>query len=247
VDKYETIFSLPGTTVNVVTPTPEDDPGQQNNDYQMEATLDVERVIGTAPGAQPDLVVSSEASGGLITAISYNVQVLVDPIMTLSYISCEVNTGHAMTNFFASLFSQGAAEGISTLVSAGDSDAGGCDPHNMAPPAIQSPSVNAYCSSGFVTCVGGTEFNDTANPHLYWANTNTATQGSALSYIPEGVWNEPTASSGTTIIDAGGGGVSLYNQTRVSNRHGGTRRRISGHAGHQLLRVHPRRLCDLLR
>ena len=60
-----------------VIPTSGADPERQNNAYQSEATLDVERVIGTAPGAEPDLVVSSEATGGLITAISYNVQVLL--------------------------------------------------------------------------------------------------------------------------------------------------------------------------
>src|ERR1700733_2402965 len=210
ISTYETIFRLPAKAVNVVIPTNGADPGQQNNDYQDEATLDVERVIGTAPGAQPDLVVSSEATGGLITAISYNVQVLLDPIMTLSYIACEGNAGQAMTNFYASLFSQGAAEGISTFVSAGDSGAAGCDSHNVAPPPTQSLSINGYCSSGFVTCVGGTEFNDTANPHAYWANSNNSNLGSALGYIPEGVWNDPTTSSGTTIVNAGGGGASIY-------------------------------------
>ena len=210
ISTYETIFGLPAKAANAVIPTSGADPGRQNNAYQSEATLDVERVIGTAPGAEPDLVVSSEATGGLITAISYNVQVLLDPIMTLSYLSCEANAGQAMTNFYASLFSQGAAEGISTFVSAGDSGAAGCDPHNVAPPATQSLGVNAYCSSGFVTCVGGTEFNDAANPHAYWANTNNGNLGSALGYIPEGVWNDPTTSGGTTVIDAGGGGESLY-------------------------------------
>jgi hypothetical protein len=210
ISTYESIFGLPVKAANVVIPTNGADPGQQNNDYQSEATLDVERVIGTAPGAQPDLVVSSEATGGNLTAISYNVQVLLDPIMTLSYISCEANVGKAITDFYVSLFSQGAAEGISAFVSAGDSGAAGCDAHNVAPPATQSLGVNAYCSSGFVTCVGGTELNDTANPHAYWANTNNGNLGSALGYIPEGVWNDPTTSSGTTIIDAGGGGESLY-------------------------------------
>lgn len=210
ISTFETMFSLPATAVNVVIPSNGVDPGQQNNDYQSEATLDVERVIGTAPGAQPDLVVSSESSGGLITAMSYNVQVLLDPIMTLSYINCELNAGQAMTNFYANLFSQGAAEGISTFVSAGDSGAAGCEPHNVAPAATQLLSINAYCSSGFVTCVGGTEFSDSANPHTYWANINGAGMGSALGYIPEGVWNDPTSSSGSTQIDAGGGGQSIY-------------------------------------
>jgi subtilase family serine protease len=214
ISTYETIFNLPSNPANVVIPTTGGDPGQDTS-FQNEATLDVERVVGTAPGAQADLVVSSSsdapgASGGLITAISYNVQTLLDPIMTISFGFCEVDTGQAMTNFYANLFSQGAAEGISTFVSAGDSGAAGCDDHGVAPPATQILSTNALCSSGFVTCVGGTEFSDTANPHAYWGNINSTTHGSALGYIPEGVWNEPMTSSATTQIAAGGGGMSIY-------------------------------------
>jgi len=210
ISTYETILDLPATAANVVIPTNGADPGQTDDNYQGEATLDVERVVSTAPGSQPDLLVSSEASGGLITAISYNVQVLLDAVMTLSFGSCEAGVGQAMTNFYSSLFSQGAAEGISTFVSAGDAGAAGCDAHDTTPPATQILSTNAFCSSGFVTCVGGTEFNDSANPHVYWENTNNSTMGSALGYIPEGAWNESTASNGTAIVLAGGGGSSVY-------------------------------------
>jgi subtilase family serine protease len=57
--------------------------------------------------------------------------------------------------------------------------------------------------------VGGTEFNDTANPSLYWSSLNTAgTQGSALSYIPENVWNE--SGPGAGLWASGGGASSIY-------------------------------------
>jgi subtilase family serine protease len=53
--------------------------------------------------------------------------------------------------------------------------------------------------------VGGTEFNDTSYPSLYWSPKNAAgTQASALNYIPEVAWNE----SGAEGLWAGGGGVS---------------------------------------
>ena len=49
-------------------------------------------------------------------------------------------------------------------------------------------------------------FNDTANPSLYWASTNSAgPQASALSYIPENVWNE----SGPGGLWSSGGGASI--------------------------------------
>jgi len=53
-----------------------------------------------------------------------------------------------------------------------------------------------------VTAVGGTQFLDGGG--AYWATTNSANFGSALSYIPEAAWNE----SGTGGLLASGGGVS---------------------------------------
>ena len=56
-----------------------------------------------------------------------------------------------------------------------------------------------------MTCVGGTEFVDTLNPDQYWSS-----RGAALSYIPEGAWNEPLDDQGNTRAAASGGGVSSY-------------------------------------
>jgi len=57
--------------------------------------------------------------------------------------------------------------------------------------------------------VGGTEFNDTSNPATYWNSTNGTGLLSALSYIPEGAWNEP-GTAGSTQIAGTGGGVSTF-------------------------------------
>src|SRR5262249_17951169 len=48
------------------------------------------------------------------------------------------------------------------------------------------------------------EFRETS---ASWSNTNTPTFGSALSYLPEGAWND-TASG--NVLSAGGGGRSIY-------------------------------------
>src|SRR4029077_6868700 len=93
-------------------------------------------------------------------------------IMSISFGSCESNAGPAAAAFYDSLFSQGAAEGISIFVSFGDSAAAGWDAAFTTPPASQILSTNVICVSGYVTCVGGTEFADTANPSLYWSSAN---------------------------------------------------------------------------
>jgi pseudomonalisin len=111
--------------------------------------------------------------------------------------------GASANSFFNSLWEQAAAEGITVLVSAGDSGAAGCD-SSSATKATHGRGVNGICSTPYSTCVGGTRFNDTASPSLYWSNTTGSNGESALSYIPEIVWNE----SGSTGLWSTGGGIS---------------------------------------
>ncbi|HSY35340.1 MAG TPA: S53 family peptidase [Acidobacteriaceae bacterium] len=218
---YETLAGLPSVQPNVVLAGA--DPGVatgSNVGYASEATLDVDRVIGTAPGAQADLVISADTStdDGVDIGIAYNIETLHDPIMTISFGSCEAQNGSAEADYLNSLFETAASEGISTFVSSDDSGVAGCDTPFAAVTPAETPqrvSINVLCSSGYVTCVGGTEFNDEVNPSLYWSSSNAkGGYESALSYIPEGAWNESfmVSSSGAVMyqVAAGGGGASSF-------------------------------------
>ena len=216
---FESATGLPSATPTVVIPTGALNPGVTGNAYQDEATLDVDRVYATAPGAIVDLVVAKDSTteDGIFLAAQYNVNTLLDPVMSLSFGNCEINSGVGGVDFVDAFASAGAAEGITTLVSSGDSGAAGCDISFSKAPATQVAGINFICSSTYVTCVGGTEFNDTASPLTYWSKSNSSTLVSALSYIPEGAWNEPsttTTANGVTTTTyapaASGGGVSLY-------------------------------------
>jgi subtilase family serine protease len=181
-------------------------------DDQGEATLDVLRAGSVAPGASLLLVVASSASGGIWDDAQYLAETTPVPaqVMSISFGACESEAGAAAVGDWDSLFQQAAGEGISVFVSSGDSGASGCDTAFETPPA--SPSANSpnyICSSSYATCVGGTEFNDTSNPSQYWNSTNGAGLGSAISYIPEGAWNEPLDGSATEVA-ATGGGMSAY-------------------------------------
>jgi pseudomonalisin len=181
---------------------------------QREATLDVTRAGSVAPGATIDLIVSAASTnvGGLSIASQYAVDTFPIPaqIMSISFGACEQSAGQSGVAFWDNLLSQAAAEGISVFVSSGDAGAAGCDKAFTAPDANQSASPNYICSSGYATCVGGTEFNDTANPNAYWRTTDTTGLESALGYIPEGAWNDPLDSSGNPQAAATGGGVSAF-------------------------------------
>jgi hypothetical protein len=176
---------------------------------QGEQTLDVDRVVGNAPAVTADLIVSSTASGGILTAAQYNVSTQLDPVMTISYGACEVSAGQSNDTTFDTLYSSGAAEGISTFVSSGDSAVNGCATAFSAVTTTYTASINYLCASTYATCVGGTEFADASSYATYWNTTNATGLISAKSYIPEGAWNEPGTSS--PYVTAGtGGGPSLY-------------------------------------
>jgi Pro-kumamolisin, activation domain len=180
-------------------------------DDQSEATLDVMRAGSVAGNAQILLVVATAASGGVEADAQYLVEMSPAPasVMSISFGACEASAGAAGVAFWDTLFQQAAAEGISVLVSSGDSGASGCDQAFTTPPASpMANSPNYICSSSYATCVGGTEFNDTSNPSQYWSGNDGRNLASALSYIPEGGWNEPLNSTGGAQVAASGGGVS---------------------------------------
>jgi pseudomonalisin len=214
ISNYESLAGLTSFQPNVVIPTNGTDPGTSNSDAAAEATLDVDRVIGTARGAAVDLVVSGTSQGedGLDIAITYNVNTLRDPIMTISFGGCEAQNGQSTASFYNTEFQTAASGGMSVFVSSGDSGAAGCDTSFTNAPSSQTLSVNVLCSSSYVTCVGGTEFNDAASPSTYWNTGNGTGYESAMGYIPEGAWNEPNnyMTGNGYWIAATGGGTSVY-------------------------------------
>jgi subtilase family serine protease len=210
ISEFATNTAIGSYNLNTIIPPAGTDPGSAVNGDTGEATLDVNRIIGVATGPQADLVASLTTGGtdGVYIAASYNVNTLVDPVMTISFGSCEASAGSGVVNTYNTLFSTGAAEGISIFVSSGDSGAAGCDAGNAAAPTTtQVLSPNALCASSYVTCVGGTEFNDASSYSTYWNSSNGTGYSSAKSYIPEGAWNEPHTSS-PFYVQSTGGGVS---------------------------------------
>jgi pseudomonalisin len=184
-------------------------PGLVSGD-QDESTLDVEWAGAVAPNAALSFVVaaSTATTDGVDLSAQYIVNHKTATVMSTSYGSCEAAMGSAENAFYNSLWQQAASEGISSFVSAGDSGAAGCNSGSASSGSVAG--VNGLCSSPYSTCVGGTEFNEGSTS--YWSTTNGAGNNSALSYIPEKVWNE-SASDGGSGLWSGGGGVSeIYTQ-----------------------------------
>ncbi|HTC57035.1 MAG TPA: protease pro-enzyme activation domain-containing protein [Candidatus Sulfotelmatobacter sp.] len=205
---FRTMFGINGPTPQVIVNGP--DPGDVPGD-DVEATLDVTWSGAVAPGAQVLFVNSSvtNTTDGVTLSEIYIVDNNLSNIMTYSFGGCEAKFG-ADAALDLSLAEQAAAQGISFFASTGDAGAEGCDDPNFETVATGPLSVNLPSSTPFTTAVGGTEFNDTP-ASTYWSPTNSSTGASALSYIPEVVWNDscPESTCGANAnIAAGGGGES---------------------------------------
>lgn len=175
------------------------DPGTTTLDIE-EAQLDVEWSGAVAPNASILYVFSTDVIG---TSLTQTVDNNLAPIISISYGNCESGFGASDIGVFNQLFRQANAQGQTVVVPSGDSGATDCD--YQVPTATQGLAVDFPGSSPFVTSVGGSMFNE--NGAAFFSTTNGSTAGSALSYIPEAVWNESIAGAG---LGSGGGGVSNF-------------------------------------
>jgi pseudomonalisin len=206
VRQFRTFFGLPANDPQIVVNGT--DPGIWSANEETEADLDVEWSGAVAKNATIKFVVSksTNSSDGVDLSAQYIVNRNLAPVMSTSFGLCEAALGSSGNSFLNSLWQQAAAEGITVFVSSGDSGAAGCDSAS-ASTATHGRAVNGLCSTPYSVCVGGTEFNDLSNPTLYWSPSNTSgTQESALSYIPEVVWNASGPGYG---LWASGGGASI--------------------------------------
>jgi subtilase family serine protease len=179
------------------------DPGTQNADID-EAQLDVEWSGAAAPAASILYVNSTD----VFTSLTQIIDNKLAPIASISYGNCESGLGSAALDSLNTLFMQANAEGITIVGPSGDSGATDCD--YQATSATQGLAVDFPASSPYVTAAGGTEFSEGTGS--YWqASSGTDVVSSALSYIPEAVWNESTADIAAGFyLGAGGGGLSSY-------------------------------------
>ncbi len=138
---------------------------------------------------------NTTTSSGVFTAIQNLVNETPAPaIVSVSYGECEAANGAASNLAFLDAYQQGAAEGVSIFVSAGDLNAAGCDEGRTH--AVSGVGVSGLASTPYNVAVGGTDFADSfvGLSSSYWSANNTAAFGSALSYVPEIPWNDSCAS-----------------------------------------------------
>jgi subtilase family serine protease len=228
---YRSVFGLASNPVTVVVDG--DDPGE--NGDAIEAYLDTQVSSGIAPNAQVILYTAADTSlqPGLFLAIQRAIDDNQADILNVSFGECESALGASGNQLIQNLWEQAAAQGISVVVSAGDSGPAGCDNPDTENLAYLGMAVNGLASTPNNIAVGGTDFdilysNFPSSFTTYVNTTNTLpNHRSALGYIPEEPWNDSTypntdiaanvpldhdfsSMNGDDIIASGGGISSLY-------------------------------------
>ena len=229
------VFNHENWTTTTGTPTPTlagrvaingGSPFSTQSDGSFEASLDVQQVLGGAPGASvylynlPDL--SDES---ILTAYLDIVEGNKIDVVSSSFGECELfysaayNNGTDMTATLAvydDLFRQGNAQGITFVASSGDSGGLGCldlTYANGLPGGKFIPGVETPASSPHVTAVGGTNLITTTPP-----SPQTSPPTLTSKYVDENAYGDaelPYDPYGVGVTATGGywgagGGISAY-------------------------------------
>lgn len=178
---------------------------------EAESDLDLEYSGGIAKDATIYFVyVGNNNNYSVWDSISYAVDTRIAPIITTSYGACETELSSSDYTTLNGILEQAASQGQSVISAAGDSGSTDCYGTNGLTTAQQEAlAVDFPASSQYVTAMGGTEFPsaDVASTNTtYWESASGSDViSSALSYIPEQVWNDDSSANG---LSSGGGGTS---------------------------------------
>ena len=197
---FRTKFNLPAINLQQILAR-RPSPGISSGDLP-EADIDIEWSSAVARNATIIYVYSND----VFTSAQYAIDQALAPVMSMSYGLCEQADLVDLPNF-QSMAQQANAQGMTWLAASGDSGAADCD--SGVSVAQNGLAVDAPGSIPEVTSMGGTEFNEQSG--VFWSKTNIANSASALSYIPEMVWNDDAPCIvNSQEFCAGGGGASVF-------------------------------------
>lgn len=227
--------SAAGLPASTVTMTLQGGTSTQCSGDEGESDLDIEWAGGVAKGAQIIFVYAGLNTGDSCTgnrvnsvwdALQYAVDNNVAPFISTSYGFCESGLGSAFAGPNGTLegwTKQAISQGQTISAASGDAGAADCDSGTTA---TQGLAVDAPASLPEVTGAGGNEFtgdsagtvsgtspNTTAAATQYWGASGTGSDvvSTALSYIPEGAWNDTSVDIPLGGgLSASGGGASIY-------------------------------------
>jgi subtilase family serine protease len=184
---------------------------------EAESDIDLEYSSGIAKGATIDFVyVGNNQNYSVFDSIQYAIDEDLAPIISVSYGDCESDLGSSNYAALNGILEQGASQGQSIIAASGDDGSTACFGNTDQSTSQQEAlEVNFPASSQYATGLGGTEFpaaDVAASNTTYWESTSGSDViSSALSWIPEVVWNDDISTEGAEYaLSSGGGGVSTF-------------------------------------
>ena len=211
-DNFAPIPSIEHVKVNGGAPF-----GGIGNGASVEATLDAQQSLGSAPGAHVILYGTPNLSqNNILAAYDQVVNENRADIVTSSFGLCELyytaayNGGHDFTfymNAFHDAFLQGNAQGITFVASSGDHGSYECA--NVANTMKIQQGVSNPANDPNVTAVGGTNLVTTIVP----PHTAVTPYQFTSQYVSENAYYDrfnPAASGYPNDIWGSGGGISTY-------------------------------------
>lgn len=177
------------------------------NSYDADLALAGQVAIGDgeisqalAPGSKTILYVAQTVWQALARAVDdNNVSILLN-----NNDDCESSLGAAGNAFLNEEYEQAAAQGITVVAATGNWGSGGCSYSIRQQFTSGGFNVNGAASTSWNLAVAGTDFQvlNTQSNFSQYATPSTTSAGiagtapyytTALSYIPEGAWNNSTA------------------------------------------------------
>ena len=233
-DTFRTNSNLPVTSASNFQPVPVPSTGTavHCSGDETEADLDLEWSEAVAKNATIVYVYAGLGVGGssctnrssnVFDALQYAITADLAPVISISYGNCEANLPSSFILTVQQWAQNANAQGQTISGPAGDAGAADCD-NGVATRGLQ---VDVPAAIPEVTGVGGSEFNgdasacpsgsctnNTAPATTYWSGstTSSSTAPTALSYIPEMVWNDTAASlaGGGGLAATGGGASTIF-------------------------------------
>ena len=206
IEYFRKAFGLPFNDPMKILVPGSTDPGIDQNELG-EADLDLEWSGAIAPHATILFVYSDD----VVNSAFFAIDEALAPVLSFSYGGCELQNSQSDAQALAAEAQKAAAEGITWVVSAGDSGAAACESQGAGYTSAVTPlSVNLPAAVPYVTAVGGAEFHEGSGN--YWASKLRSDGSSALSYVPESAWTDETLipQYGDTGFAASGGGASVF-------------------------------------
>ncbi len=194
-------LNLPGGDFEVHPAGP--DPGL---DADQAATLLAASWAGaSAPGARILLVpaASTNATDGVDLALAATIDEALAHVVTVGYSACEPALSEVHLAFYAALYRQASAEGISVIVASGDHGAAACA---ASPVLNRGLAVNGLASTPWNTSVGAASLDAVSGNATAWNTTTSrhdparsayATGGGASRVYPTPAWQ---AAQGTSSL-----------------------------------------------